>query len=140
MKDIKTVGLTKGAGFQIGVRKTIALPPQQAWEFLFSDEGIKLWLGEFEPSEFELKKNFRTEAGITGKLNLLKPYSHVRLSWKKPSWHNTSSLQLRVIDNKGKSTISFHQDKLLNSGQRQEMEEYWDNVISRIDLAIQQKS
>jgi len=42
MTGEKIVGQTKDVGFQIGVRKTIAVSPQAAWDFLTSAEGSQL--------------------------------------------------------------------------------------------------
>ena len=47
------VGLTKDAGWQIGVRKTLPVALEDAWNLLVSEEGLSLWLGDlpgFEPA------------------------------------------------------------------------------------------
>jgi hypothetical protein len=36
-----------------------------------------------------------------------------------------STVQIRVIGNENKTTRAIHQEKLLNSEQRNEMKEYW---------------
>jgi uncharacterized protein YndB with AHSA1/START domain len=40
------VGQTKDVGFQIGARKTLAISPEQAWDLITSEAGLKLWLGD----------------------------------------------------------------------------------------------
>jgi hypothetical protein len=50
----KPVGLTKSAGFQIGVRRTLPMTQEKAWELLFSQEGLQIWLGDL--SSFPLQK------------------------------------------------------------------------------------
>ena len=132
----KIIGQTKDAGFQIGVRKTFAVPVELAWEFLFSSKGLSTWLGKLTIEEIEVGRPYKTKEGIEGKVNVFKPYSHIRLTWKPKDWTNTSSLQIRVIDSKGKSTISFHQDKLLSSKQRAEMKTYWSKVIEKINSEL----
>ena len=132
----KIIGQTKDAGFQIGVRKTFAVPVELAWEFLFSSKGLSTWLGKLTIEDFELGKPYKTKEGIEGEVNVFKPYSHIRLTWKPKDWTNTSSLQIRVIDSKGKSTISFHQDRLLSSKQRDEMKTYWSKVIEKINSEL----
>ena len=136
METTKKVGQTKDSGFQIGVRRTFPISLSTLWDFLFSDEGLKIWLGKISLSEFEANSSFHTVDGIEGVVRLYKPLSHIRLTWKKKGWKNFSSLQIRVIDNKGKSTVSFHQDKLLNSTQREEMKAYWDRVLGKISEKI----
>ena len=43
-----------------------------------------------------------------------------------------STVQIRVIGNKEKTTIAIHQEKLLNSKQREEMKEYWNKVMKTL--------
>lgn len=40
------VGMTKDAGAQIGVRRTLAVTKEQVWNFLLSPEGLSLWIGK----------------------------------------------------------------------------------------------
>ncbi len=128
----KIIGQTKDKGFQIGVRKTLPVSSDTAWNFLFSDEGLKIWLGKINSDNLELNKSYATKEGTEGKTSILKPYSHIRLTWKPKHWENISALQIRVINSKGKTTISFHQDKLSDSTQREEMKKHWDTVLENI--------
>ena len=95
--------------------------------FLFSENGLKIWLGELK-NELELKKNFETENRIIGLLRVFKPNSHIRLNWKPKNWENMSTVQIRLIGNENKTTIAIHQEKLLNTEQRYEMKEYWTGI------------
>ena len=127
----KQRGQTKDVGFQFGLRKTFSITTEEAWDFCFSEEGLKIWLGDLE-SELELKKTYQAKNGISGLVRVLKPNSHIRLNWKKESWKNMSTVQVRVIGNQEKTTISFHQEKLLDAEQRNEMKEYWNKVMNEI--------
>jgi hypothetical protein len=139
MEKSKLTGQTKDAGFQIGVRKTFPVSVNAAWEYLFSKEGFHVWLGTINPDEFEVNKVYNTLEGIEGKVTVLNPYSHVRLTWKPKNWTNYSALQLRVINSKDRATISFHQDKLVSSNQRQDMKLYWDKVMEKIGAGLLNK-
>jgi activator of HSP90 ATPase len=132
MEKDKIIGQTKDAGFQIGVRKTFNVSIETAWNFLFSPRGISIWLGTLNVDNFELNKTYKFKEGIEGKVNTLKPYSHIRLNWKLKKWPNVSALQIRMIKAMDKTTISFHQDKLIDSKQRIEMKMHWDKVIEKI--------
>ena len=125
------VGKTKDVGFQYGIRKTIPVSTEKVWDFLFSESGLKIWLGNLK-SKLELKKEFETEKGITGLLRVFKPNSHIRLNWKPKTWENMSTVQIRVIGDENKTTIAIHQEKLLNSEQRNEMKEYWTGIMNKI--------
>jgi len=130
------IGKTKDVGFQFGIRKTIPVSTEKVWNFLFSENGLKIWLGDLK-NELELKKNFETENGITGLIRVFKPNSHIRLNWKPKTWENMSTVQIRIIGNEKKTTIAIHQEKLLNSEQRNEMKEYWTKIIEKITNKIE---
>lgn len=136
MKGVKIVGQTKDAGFQIGVRKTLPISIAKAWDFLFSTEGLEIWLGKLTLNDLQLNKPYKTEDGIEGKVKILKPLSHIRLTWKKKNWTNISIVQIRVINAKDKTTIGFHQEKLLESAQRDEMKNHWNSIIDKVAKKI----
>lgn len=127
----KQVGLTKDVGFQFGLRKTFPYPAKDMWDFMFSKEGLDIWLGEPE-EELEVKKDYQTKDGIQGFVRVFKSYSHIRMNWKKKDWKNMSTVQVRVMGDQEKSIISFHQEKLSNSEQREVMKEYWNSKMTRI--------
>lgn len=135
----KQLGQTKDVGFQFGLRKTFPISQEEMWEFLFSKNGLRIWLGELK-TEFELKKHYETESGITGFVRIFNPYSHIRINWKKKDWNNLSTVQIRVISNKEKSTFVIHQEKLLDSGQREEMKEYWNVIMNNVFHEINKAS
>ena len=136
MEKTKIVGQTKDVGFQIGIRKSIPISLDIAWDFLFSEEGLKIWLGKINSNQFDRNETDKTKEGVEGKVNVFKPNSHIRLTWKPKNWTNTSTLQIRVIEAKGKTTISIHQEKLIDSNQREEMKKYWDKVTETLTKKI----
>jgi len=131
----KQVGLTKDVGWQFGLRKTFPYPQEYVWDFMFSDKGLRIWLGELE-EELGIKKAYRTKEGIEGLVSVFVPYSHIRMNWKKRDWENVSTVQVRVVGDREKATISFHQEKLLDNSQREEMKSYWNEKMAAIAEAI----
>lgn len=129
------VGKTKDLGFQFGIRKTFSVSTEKVWEFLFTENGLKIWLGKLK-SELEIKKEYETENGTKGLVRVFKPNSHIRLNWKLKDWENISTIQIRVIGNQEKTTIAIHQEKLLNSEQRAEMKKYWNEIMGKIETEI----
>ncbi len=115
-------GLTKDGGWQFGIRKSVSLNVNEVWDFLFSDNGIKLWL-KSPNKEFSTFKNL----------------SHIRTKWKHKGWTNEATLQMRVLSNKGKTTIAFHIDKLLDENQRQETKMYWTKILENITKQLNEK-
>lgn len=136
MTTTKVAGQTKDVGFIIGVRKTIPLPPEEVWDFLFSAKGLTLWLGKVNKPFTDAGQSYKTRDGIEGTMRVFTPYSHVRMGWKRPDWPNDTTLQVRVLNNKGKATISFHQEKLSGPEQRTEMKAYWERVLQNIITAL----
>jgi uncharacterized protein YndB with AHSA1/START domain len=134
---MKETGLTKDAGYQIGVRKTFAVPLQDVWNFMFCNDGIAIWLGELESGTISPScGTFSTKDGITGNVTLLKHLSHIRLKYKVKGWENTSILQVQIIAVKNSTTISFHQDHLTSAQQREQMKAHWDAVFKKIKTAL----
>ncbi|MEO0572287.1 MAG: SRPBCC domain-containing protein [Bacteroidota bacterium] len=130
------VGKTKDVGFQFGLQRTFPVSEQHAWDFMFSDIGLGIWLGELK-IDLGPKKNYRTKEGVEGLVRVFKPNSHIRMTWKKEAWENTSIVQVRIIrKGKNKTVISFHQEKLINSKQRVEMSAYWNRKMDRITYGI----
>jgi uncharacterized protein YndB with AHSA1/START domain len=127
----KQIGKTKDVGFQFGIRKTIPVSSEKVWEFLFSEKGLKIWLGNLK-SELKLNTQFETENGVNGLFRVLKPNSHFRMRWKPKHWKNRSTVQIRVIPNTEKTTIAIHQENLLDYEQREEMRKYWGLVMNQL--------
>ncbi|MBN9294687.1 MAG: hypothetical protein J0G96_11985 [Flavobacteriia bacterium] len=120
MEKTKITGKTKDAGWQFGIRKSVPLKLNEVWEFLFSENGIKLWLEDADQ-----------------KFSTFRQLSHIRTKWKLKDWTNEATLQMRVLsNNKDKTTIAFHIDKLLNEDQREETKMYWNNIIKIITEQI----
>ena len=132
MKD-KPIGLTKDAGWQIGVRRTFPISQEKAWAYLISPEGTRLWLDDMDIEKIEIKQPFETPNGYFGKITVFKPQSHLRMQWKHPDWNNISVLQIRTIANKEKTTISFHQEKLSGAEQRVQMKSFWQRALNKLE-------
>lgn len=132
----KPVGLTKDVGFEVGARKTFPVSIEDAWNFLVSKKGIKIWLGQITPDKLIIGKTFQTTEGTEVKLKVLKPYSHLRMKWKPKNWENNSTLQIRVIPAKTKTIISFHQELMDNEDQRTEMKIHWNNILDEFTIHL----
>ncbi|MFC4099804.1 SRPBCC domain-containing protein [Paenibacillus xanthanilyticus] len=124
------VGLTAASGYQIGVRRTLPWSQEQAWAFLTSREGVRLWLGEVEPPRLQAGETFASAAGISGELRVVKPFEQLRLRWKRASWPTPSTLQIRLLPAKSGTTVSFHQEQLVSAELREEMKLVWEDVLA----------
>ena len=133
----KITGLTKDAGYQVGVRKTIQGSHLDIWNFLLSDRGLSIWLGNVDPEKLILREEIDLNDGTRVKITRFKLQSHLRMQWSKKSWHTPSRLQLRVIaSGYHRTTVAFHQEMLINGVQREEMKRHWKKVVANLEAAF----
>ncbi|WP_188067447.1 SRPBCC family protein [Brevibacillus brevis] len=129
----KIVGQTAATGFQVGVRRTMPITPEQAWAFLTSSEGAKLWLGHVSNLTFSEGETFTSSDGISGQFRVVKPFRQFRLKWSMKDWEKPSTLQIRLISDKpDRTTISFHQENLVHENTREQMKLHWEEVLNEI--------
>ncbi|MED1948229.1 MULTISPECIES: SRPBCC domain-containing protein [Brevibacillus] len=129
----KIVGQTAATGFQVGVRRTMPITSEQAWAFLTSSEGVKLWLGHVSNLTFNEGETFTSSDGISGQFRVVKPYRQLRLKWSMKEWEKPSTLQIRLISDKpDRTTISFHQENLDHKNTREQMKLHWEEVLNEI--------
>jgi uncharacterized protein YndB with AHSA1/START domain len=129
----RVVGQTKDAGFQIGARRTFAVAPQHAWDALMSNKGVQLWLGDTADLRWKHGARYQTSDGATGEVRVVSPGSHVRLTWQPPDWPRASTIQVRVIPDRDKTTISFHQEHLPDAQTREQMRQHWQSALAAIE-------
>lgn len=128
----KPVGKTRHTGWQIGVRRTLPIPAERAWELIISPMGIAIWLGagsEFKPSKgaaYELLD------GTTGEVRVLVPDSHLRLTCHPPGWPRPSTIQVRVIPKGKKCVVSFHQEHLSDSDTRETRRVFFKKALDEL--------
>jgi len=136
-ENVRMVGQTASTGFQVGVRRTLPISQEQAWAFITSSEGLKLWLGTVSFLTWKVGETFTSDEGITGQFRVVKPLKQIRLKWGKTGWDKPSTLQIRLISDKpDRTTISFHQENLDQPNTREQMKLYWEEVL----IAIKEKT
>jgi len=129
------VGQTQTRGFQIGVRRTFPLNLTAAWALITSPIGLAIWLGEIK-APMNLDDNFSTINGEHGEIKVYKENSHIRLTWKPDRWSSTSTIQVRVIPNEEKTTISFHQENLPGPKEREERYAHFKNSLDKLEQIL----
>jgi uncharacterized protein YndB with AHSA1/START domain len=130
-----TTGLTKDAGWEMGVRHTVSAPLPAVWEFLFSD-GLPIWLGETELPR-EKGAEYRTRDGVRGSVRGYAENAKIRLTWWPDDWPHDTTLQLTVKEAATGTTIGFHHEKLAGRDERKMMLGHWKNVIAALAEAIE---
>src|SRR5689334_2997806 len=106
MTEPRSVGLTKGQGWEIGVRKTFPVGTGRLWEVLTTQPGLGYWLGTCVNAEFEKGDTYKTAAGTTGDIRSFEAGRLIRMTWQLHDADSPSTLQIRVLAAKRGSTLS----------------------------------
>ncbi|MFD3957196.1 MULTISPECIES: SRPBCC family protein [Streptomyces] len=119
------VGLTRDAGWEIGVSRTLHQPPQAVWEFITGPEGVALWLGAEGPLPTEKGAPYRTADGTEGEIRSYRPGDRVRLTY------GPSTVQVAVTpgSSEGRAVLRFHQERLASAEEREERRTHWKAVM-----------
>ncbi|MBB4634987.1 hypothetical protein [Longimicrobium terrae] len=126
----RALGEVAGGGFQIGVRRTLRLAPDEAWRRVLSPEGVAGWLGEpEEPIAWEPGSAFRLRDGAIAEVRVHKPGSHFRLQLREPGADKASVIQVRVNAAATGSVISFHQEQLPSAESREERRVHFASAL-----------
>ncbi|QWQ41783.1 SRPBCC domain-containing protein [Streptomyces sp. YPW6] len=125
-------GLTQGAGWEIGVSRTIRRPLPAVWDFVAGPEGAALWLGLDGPLPTERGAPYRTARGVEGEIRSYRPGERVRLT------HGTSIVQLAVApgSSEDRTVLRFHQERLASAEEREERRTHWKGVMDRIEAEL----
>lgn len=127
-----TPGHTASQGWEIGVRRTFPLTPDTAWETLFSQPVLGIWLDNKADIAFQKNDTYTTGSGITITVISVTEVKVIRMKWQQKGQATASTLQIRVIPAKDKTTISFHHEWLANGQERETMKTYWTQVLDEI--------
>lgn len=122
-------GLTKDAGWQLGVRRTVPHPVGQVWGHLLGD-GLRSWLGDAtlgSPGQ-----DYETPQGARGQVRSRTELRRIRLTWQPSHWPHDSTLQVTVVPAATGTTVAFHQERLHSAQEREEMLDHWREVLDRI--------
>lgn len=130
------VGLTKDAGWQIGVRRTIDVPPERLWDFITSVEGLREWIGEVDLFDWAVKASYTLPDGTHVEVRAYSPHSHVRLTWHPPAYPHASAIQVRVVSKGDRSVLAFHQEHLPDQQAREERRTFFQKVLDKIERIL----
>ena len=125
-------GLTKDAGWQIGVSRTIPLPAQEVWAFLTGPEGLALWLGEVAAIEPRRGAPYTLADGTTGEVRGHQEGSRLRLTRRPPGAQRESTVQFTVTPKGQGCVLTFHQERLAGAAEREERRLHWQKVMDEV--------
>lgn len=129
----RPVGLTKDAGYQIGVRRTLPIHHEDAWRVLTSPVGVNIWLGSSSNLDFTEGARYELSDGSRGEIRVFSPYSHLRITWQPQGWSRAAMIQLRVIPKGDKTVVAFHQEHLPGPKERAERREHYKAILDNLE-------
>lgn len=127
---VKPVGLTRDAGWQLGVSRTIAVSREDVWDFLLGD-GLSVWLGETTLGETP-GDPYETADGTRGELRGFRPNDRIRLTWQPADADHDSTVQIALRQAKTGTTIVFHHERLRSAAERERLLTHWREVADRV--------
>ena len=131
------VGLTRDAGWQIGVSRTLDHPVGQVWEFLTSPEGRAVWLGHGVDLLDERGRAYRTAEGTAGEVRSVRDRDRIRLTWRPEGWDHDSTVQVAVTAaGGGRTVLRFHQERLADAAERARQRAHWRAVLDSVAAAL----
>ena len=130
----RPTGLTKDAGWQIGVSRTLPQPPSAVWEFVSGPEGLALWLGAGAGAELTPERGapYRLADGTSGEVRGYRPGDRIRVT------RGTTTVQVAVTPSpSGTGTVlRLHQERLASQEERERQRAHWQDVAARIAEAL----
>ena len=126
------VGKTKDAGWQIGVSRTVDRPADEVWEFLSSQQGLAVWLGEGVRLAGVRGEPYETDEGTVGEIRSYRPNDRIRLTWQPVDWEHDATVQVAVTAKGDRTVLRFHQERLADAGEREQQRDHWASVIDRV--------
>lgn len=127
-----STGKTKDAGWEVGVRTTVAAPVPEVWAYLLG-EGLGTWLGRITALPTEKGADYATTDGVKGTIRSRTENVKLRLTWQPSDWPHDSILQLTVRETITGTTIGIHHEKLADRDERRMMLGHWKNIAAEFD-------
>jgi len=133
-KNDDTTGLTRDAGWEVGVRTTVPASGTAVWDYL-TGPGLPLWLGE---TTLPTEKNavYETDDGVRGRLISRTEGVRLRLSWRPADWPHDTTLQLSLRAAATGTTIAVHHERLADRDERRMMLGHWKTVVAELEKAV----
>lgn len=132
-------GLTQDAGWEIGVSKTLPLPPAEVWSFLSGPEGLAVWLGPGATLRGEPGSTYETADGTVGEVRSYHPEDRIRLTWQPLGWSHDTTVQVALSPARGdaqKTVLRFHQERLASAEERERQRAHWRSVIGAVRASL----
>jgi uncharacterized protein YndB with AHSA1/START domain len=132
------VGHTQGAGWEIGVSRTVPFAREHVWDVVTSPTGLAIWLGEGAKLEPDKGTPYETNDGTTGEVRGYREQDRVRVTHRFPGAAEETTVQVTVSDAaSGKTVLRFHQERMASREERERQRRHWEGVMQRLVAALE---
>ncbi len=131
-RGLRVIGQTSGAGFQIGVQKTLPVSVDKAWSLLVEGQGRDAWLGKTGPMKFRKGETYTAPDGRWGEVRSAVAGQRIRVTWCSPELEQPSTLQVYLLPSGENTSVRFHQERLSNMDERERMRTHWRETLERL--------
>lgn len=132
----RTTGQTRDTGFQIGVRRTLPIQHEDAWNLITSKKGARIWLGGASDIKFEKGSRYHLKDGTSGEVRVFNQNSHLRITWHLNGWKRPSTIQVRVIPKGERTVIAFHQEHLPGAKERETRRAHYISALDELQRVV----
>jgi hypothetical protein len=132
----RPTGLTKDAGWEIGVSRTFRCDLDHAWQVLTSRPGVEAWLGDGAVLPHEAGATWDAADGSAGEVRSFRPLDRVRLTHHAAGAASPSTVQVALSERHAKdgprTVVRFHQDRLTSAADREAQRTHWQAVMDEL--------
>lgn len=130
----RPVGLTRDAGWQVGVSRTIAADVETVWALLTSPTGLAVWLGPGATLGDSPGSPYATHDGLRGELRSLRPLDRIRLTWQREDMDHDTTVQVAIAPAGGdRCVVRWHQERMHSAHERESQRVHWRGVMARVE-------
>lgn len=138
-RDLREVGETADAGFQVGVQRTLPVPKASLWDRLTRGDGLATWLGEVGKFSLDQGARYETAAGTTGEVRTVRPGERLRLTWQPRGRDEPTTLQVTLSCPRNaadRTTLRIHHERLRDGAEREAMAAHWRGVLDDLESLV----
>lgn len=138
----RPVGLTRDAGWEIGVSRTVDAPVAAVWAWLTSAPGQAVWLapGVALPFESGAGAVVVGPSGARAELRSVRRHDRIRLRWQPPGSPHASTVQVALRPAPGgggeRTMVRFHQEHLRSAAEREDQRDRWRVVLEQLAAEV----
>lgn len=126
------VGLTRDAGWELEVRRTVRASAPELWRRLLAD-WLPQWLGVDSVPQM-VGAPLKHAGRVRGRVMGCHVGRRIRLRWTPQDLDHETMFEVTLLEETGGTTIVIHQERLLGPAERQGLLEHWDDVLAALAL------